>query len=59
MGLGVEGESSGEAARFNVDDEGKCDMEIDGGVSVSIRQRRHEMACLGAEEVESACYLPS
>ena len=58
MGLGVEGESGGEAACFKVDDEGKCDTEIDRGVSDSIRQRRHEMACLGATEVENACYKP-
>ena len=54
----MEGESGGEAACFKVDDEGKCDMDIDGGVSDSIRQRRHEMACLGAAKVENACYQP-
>ena len=58
MALGVEGESGGEASCFKVDDEGKCGMEIDGEVSDSIRQRSHEMACLGAEEVENACYQP-
>ena len=41
MGLGVEGESGGEAASFQLDGEGKCDMEIDGGISNSMRQRMH------------------
>ena len=54
----MQGESGGEASCFKVDDEGNFGMEIDVGVSDSMRQRRHEMACLGAEEVESASYQP-
>ena len=56
MGLGVEGESCGEASCYKVGDEGKRGMEIDGEVYDCFRPRRHEMACLGAEEVEGASY---
>ena len=58
MGLSVEGESGGEAACYKVGDKGKRDMEIDKGVSDSIGHRRHGMACLGATEVQNACYQP-
>ena len=60
MGLGVEGESGGEAASFQVDDEGICDMEIDGGISDSIRRRRHEMVGMSRcrTKVKNARYQP-
>ena len=45
------------------DDEGRCDMEIDGGISDSMKQRGHQMACFGAGASEArvlpvVMYLP-